>query len=99
MTEELKKAGMPEPVIEEYAGGFQITFLKGSKQTVEKSSEKSSEKLLSLMRINPSISAFEAAIQMSMSSRDVKKIISKLKKEQKIKRIGSAKGGHWEILD
>ena len=29
MTEEMKNAGMQEPIIEEFAGGMQITFFKG----------------------------------------------------------------------
>ncbi len=32
MSEEMKNADLPEPIIEEYAGGFQITFLKGGQK-------------------------------------------------------------------
>ena len=28
MMEEAAKAGLPEPALEEYAGGIQVTFLK-----------------------------------------------------------------------
>ena len=34
-----------------------------------------------------------------MSESGIKKVITRLKKEGKIERVGSAKGGHWEIKD
>ena len=103
MTEELKKAKNPEPVIEEYAGGIQITFLKGSNQSVgkgvEKGVEKSVEKIISLIKSNPRITQKEMAKETGLSRRGIEKNISILKKEGKINRIGPAKGGHWEVID
>jgi len=110
MMEEAAKAALPEPAIEEYAGGIQVTFLKSSTETVgksvgksvekgvEKSVEKSVEKIITLMDENPYITQKELSLAIGLSRRGIEKNISKLKKEGKIKRIGPAKGGHWEVI-
>ena len=99
MKEEMINIGMPEPIIEEYSGGFQITFQKGRLAGVEKSVEKSVEKIISLIKSNSYITQKELAKDTGLSRRGVEKNISILKKEGKIKRIGPAKGGHWEIIE
>ena len=88
-------AGHPEPHFEELAGGLQLTLFKSS----EKSVEKSVEKIVTLIKNDPNITQKELAKQTGLSRRGVEKNISILKKSGKIKRIGPAKGGHWEILD
>jgi ATP-dependent DNA helicase RecG len=93
---------LPEPDIEEYAGGFQITFYKGDQKSVEKGVEKgvekSVEKIAALMSTNPYITQKELSVATGLSRRGVEKNISLLKKAGKIKRIGPAKGGHWEVV-
>ena len=83
-------AGHPEPTFEELAGGIQVTLYK--------SSEKSSEKSLDLIKRNPKISASEMAKKLDITQRAVEKILAKLKKEDKIKRVGPAKGGYWQVV-
>lgn len=65
----------------------------------EKSSEKTSGKILSLLKENPKLSAKELAKLIGITSRAVEKQISSLKKEGRIKRKGSPKGGYWEVLE
>lgn len=36
--------------------------------------------------------------ELQMSKSGVKKVISKLKKEQLLKRVRSLKSGHWEVM-
>ncbi|MFC1496748.1 ATP-binding protein, partial [Candidatus Margulisiibacteriota bacterium] len=64
----------------------------------EKGSEKSSEKILSIIKINPQINALGIAGQMGLSSRAVEKNIAKLKRQGLLRRIGSARGGYWKVL-
>jgi ATP-dependent DNA helicase RecG len=103
MTEEMKSSGLDEPKIELHAGGIQITFLKRINQTVGKtvgkSVEKSVEKIALLIENNPAITQIELAEATGLSRRGIEKNISKLKKEGRIKRIGPAKGGHWQVVD
>ena len=97
-----KDAGLPEPEIIEKNGGVSTTlFALTHKSNVgggsEISSEKSSEKILELIKTVPEISAEELALNIGISSRAVEKQIAMLKKKGLLKRIGPAKGGHWEV--
>ena len=60
-----------------------------------RSSEKTSDKIILLIKENPSISAKEIAEKLGVSSRAIEMQIAKLKKNNVITRIGPAKGGHW----
>jgi len=59
----------------------------------------SSEKILEIILANKNVSAQEIAKQMGISSRAVEKQIAKLKKYGVLKRIGPARGGHWEVME
>jgi len=61
------------------------------------SSEKSSEKSIRLLCAEPSLSAQEIARIIGISPRAVEKQIARLKKEGLLRRMGPAKGGHWEV--
>ena len=63
----------------------------------EKSSEKSSEKILEFLKREPSLSAKALAEKMHLTSRAVEKQIGLLKKTGKLRRIGLSKGGYWTI--
>lgn len=94
-----KDAGMPEPEIVEKDGGISmVLFAHSSESNVDKSSEKSSEKILELIKVSPEISAEELASRIGISSRAVEKQIAVLKKKGLLKRIGPARGGHWEVI-
>lgn len=100
------KKGHPEPTFEELAGGIQVTLYRSVEKSVEKSSEKSSEKgsekssekVLMLINKNPKTTATEIAKILAITPRAVEKVIAMLKAEGKLKRIGPAKGGHWEVI-
>jgi len=64
----------------------------------EKSSEKSSEKILALLKADSELAAREIADTLGISQRAVEKQIAKLREEGRIRRIGPAKGGHWEAV-
>ena len=65
----------------------------------EKSSEKSSEKILALLKTNPELSAREMADMIGITQRAVEKQIAKLRDENRIRRIGPDKGGYWEVVE
>ncbi len=56
------------------------------------------EKLLKLIKSNPDFSSKDFAKILSLSPRQVQRILAKLKTNNKITRIGPDKGGHWEVL-
>lgn len=54
---------------------------------------------LNILRENPRLSAQRIADQMGMSTRQVERLLAKLKKNGRIERIGAAKNGYWRIND
>ena len=69
------------------------------KKLGEKVRRKSSERILLLLGEKPSISAQEMAHIIGISSRAVEKHLSKMKGDNIIKRVGSARGGRWKVLE
>jgi len=48
---------------------------------------------------NKSITQKELALNLSLSVNTVKEYITKLKKENKLLRIGSDRNGYWEVVE
>jgi len=64
---------------------------------VVKSSGKTEEQILAFLREQPAATIPELADKLGVTTRAVEKQISKLKKSNQLRRIGPAKGGHWEV--
>lgn len=77
----------------------------GSEKSSEKNAEgsekstKSSEKILSLISKNPSITTAALADRIGISTRAVEKHLANLKAKGRLLRIGPDKGGHWEVVE
>jgi ATP-dependent DNA helicase RecG len=56
------------------------------------------ERILQLLANNPRYSAQQMGDALGISKRDVMKQLEKLKQQGRLSRIGSAKGGRWEVL-
>jgi len=110
MKEAMTTAGLREPVFASDAF-FRATFQrlpefalkekeveKGSEKKFGEGSEKSSEKVLAFLKENNTASARKVAEALNLSPRAVEKQIAALKKAGKLKRIGPAKGGRWEVV-
>ena len=80
-----RKAGKSSAIGSVKANGFQ------------KSSEKSSEKILNVLKVEPELTAKEIARRLEISPRAVEKQIAKLRGAGLLHRIGPAKGGRWEV--
>ena len=94
MADETIKAGLPAPVVEEYAGGIQISFLKSHSNTVGETVGE----ILKLLKSNPHITRVELSETIGLSVRGIEWHLKNLKEKGQIKRIGSTKAGYWEIL-
>ena len=55
------------------------------------------EKILAIMRRNPTVSAKSIAEEIDITARGVEKNIRELKKAGLIERLGPAKGGYWVV--
>ena len=79
--------------------------IDSSGEKLEKVGEKVGEKLSQNQQSiieeiihNPYVSARELSEIVGISSRKIEENIKKLKAQGMVKRIGPAKGGHWEVL-
>jgi len=99
-------AKLPSPVFKYDLPGFIIEFNKSKKaasgKTLEilsgKTSGKTTEKILLLINQNQYITIIELARIFKMSERSIERNLSLLQKDQRLKRIGGAKGGKWQVI-
>ncbi len=85
---------------------FQRPFhVETSEKTSEKMSEKTSEKtlktadeILRLINDNDQVTIAEMARITGVTTRSIERNLERLQAQNKIKRIGAAKGGHWRII-
>jgi len=57
------------------------------------------QKILNLMQANPKIAITTLSAELDISTTAIEKHIKKLKDLDLLKRIGAAKGGHWEVKE
>ena len=55
--------------------------------------------ILQLLKENGSLTAKKLSEATGMSKRTIERIIQQLKEQRRIVRIGSARNGHWEIIE
>ena len=67
-------------------------------ENVVENKEKVVENILASISKNSTISTKKLAAMCSLSERQVQRIMTKLKEQGVIRRIGPDKGGHWEII-
>ena len=92
-----KDARVPLPELRYEQTGLWVIFSFFA-DAMKTGAEKSSEKILALIKGDPNISARKIAEQLDLTPRAVEKQIAQLKAGQRLERVGPAKGGHWEVL-
>lgn len=68
----------------------------------QKSNQKtilSTQKVISKLKDSPQMTISQLAIELSMSTSGIKKILKSLKNSDQIRRVGPDKGGYWEIME
>lgn len=103
IREGFEGAGLPMPMVENFCGGVRVTLqrknvVESALKNVEKNVEKSVEKVWRLMKENPYITTKQIAENIGLTIRGVEENIKKLKKSNRIRRVGGDKGGHWEVV-
>jgi predicted HTH transcriptional regulator len=103
-------AGNPRPTIDYEPGGIWIKFPfstiylaqvsngTDAKKSSGKSSGKTEDKIIAIARKSPSVSIPQIAEILGISTRAVEKQIRQLKQTNRIRRIGPAKGGNWQVV-
>ena len=96
-----RAAGKPEPTFR-WDNGLWVEFaLQEARTPVEtpgKTLGKTPARILELLQKNPNLTVLDIALQISKSESAVQRGILKLQIAGRLKRAGSRKSGHWEVL-
>lgn len=77
-----------------------VTYPLATAKVICKVGENNGEnKILDIIRKAPAITQPQIPALTGFSTRKVNRLISSLRRKEKIIRIGKTKGGHWEIND
>ncbi len=112
---EFDKANLKHPTFKEEHGGVTaiipreifMSIRGGQKPTGKrpendrKNDQKNDQKnsIIELIRLKPAISRLELARELNIHESSVKRRLETLAKENRIKRVGPDKGGHWEVTE
>ncbi len=97
--------GLPEPEFE-YTGTAVVVTLKKAPADLQqearvktrgKTRVKTRVKILDAIRYNPRITVPELCAVVNLTQKGIEWNIKKLKSEGLLRRVGPAKGGHWEL--
>jgi ATP-dependent DNA helicase RecG len=101
IIEACKEWNMPEPFFKvgshEVMIGFNTEVQFGEKFGEKFGESQSQEKILTIMKNNPKVSAKAIANEIGLTARGVEKCISNLKALGLIERVGASKGGYWKV--
>ncbi len=108
---EFDKANLKHPTFKEEHGGVTAIIpreifmsIRGGQKPTGKRPEndrKNDQKnsIIELIRLKPAISRLELARELNIHESSVKRRLETLAKENRIKRVGPDKGGHWEVTE
>lgn len=101
--EDAGSVGESTPFIEFMLDIILTTLEKVKKENVPKNVPKNVplkrlDKLLRLINKNRNITILELSVQLDVTDKTIKRDIAKLKNENRLKRVGSLKSGHWEVI-
>lgn len=110
MINACRAAGVPEPHLRYEVGGLWVEFPLAdayrldrigavtTQNTIQKTTQKTAQKILAILLENPSASRREIAERLTdITESGVKYHLDRLKAEGIVRRVGPARGGHWEV--
>jgi ATP-dependent DNA helicase RecG len=68
-------------------------------ETQGKTPGKTPERILAVLKLTPTASIPELAAQLEKSESAIERAIRQLRETGRLRRVGSAKGGYWEVLE
>jgi ATP-dependent DNA helicase RecG len=99
IMEACRNSGNPLPELIYEKTGLWVHFPFSSVDiTQETTQETTQEKIISLIKAKPGITQKELADAVGITRDGIKYQLNKLKSEKIIKRVGSTKAGHWELM-
>lgn len=102
-----KQEGLKEPVFENNDSFFRVILYRGKEeaaqttdqtiQTTDQTAQTTEQKIMNAIAEKPTITRKELAEKTGLSESGIKWQLDKLKKEQKILRVGGTFGGRWVV--
>ncbi|MBQ9883860.1 MAG: winged helix-turn-helix transcriptional regulator [Bacteroidaceae bacterium] len=77
--------------------GFLAPTKTRVKQKSREKKPKSREKILELLAENPKLTIAGLSAAIGIGAKAVEKQLAKLRADGRLRRVGPAKGGHWEL--
>ena len=105
IIEYFDEANLPSPVFKNISEGFMVTIFSDDKlgdRLGDKLGDKlgeNQEMILELIKSNPRITLSQLSKTIGISQTAIENNVQKLKEKGSLRRIGSAKGGRWEIVN
>jgi len=95
-----KEHGINEPKFEEAGNGFMVTLFKKKSHVTDNDTDNDTERaqiVINLIRKDSKITINQIAKKLLVSRSTILRDINKLKANGQLRRVGSEKGGLWEI--
>jgi ATP-dependent DNA helicase RecG len=64
-----------------------------------KSSPKTEDQIIDLIRYDASVTTEAMSVALGITKRAVLKQVNKLKAQHRVRRVGPARGGYWEVIE
>ena len=102
-----REAGLSLPTFEEITGAAVVTFRAAivpagagrvPPESREKTREKSREKILGAIKADPRVTTAELSRATGLTAKGIEWNLRKLKEAGLLRRVGPAKGRHWEVV-
>ena len=74
-----------------------VNLAGGSSKSSPKGSPKTEDRLMELLKQESTLTVASLGERIGISKRAVLKHLAKLKSQNRLRRLGPARGGHWEI--
>lgn len=105
MRDLMKDAGLKEPYFE-ITSFFRSSFYRDPEYALkhaeglskEKTTQKTTQKIIQIIMKNPHITRKELADFIGITDDGIKYHLTNMQKEGLLRRVGSDKGGYWEVL-
>jgi len=77
---------------------FTVTVHRKAETSSGKPSGKTSGKIIAALEQDRNLTIPELAASIGLTERSIERNIKKLQEQGRLRRVGPAKGGHWEVL-
>ena len=74
-------------------------IVEDDEKTLGKTLGKTPDRILLLLKEDPNLAVPDLAERIGKSESAVERAICKLRQQNRLQRIGPAKGGHWEVVE